>query len=223
MPSTTPSEVHTSVSRCCASALSVIERNLRPARKSTSATTAVDRRRDERDGEAEPHVLKWLRVHQPVPRRNPDPGRSDDYQGALQPAREILRLVVAEGVLLVRRTHREGQRPQRRHRGDEVDHGLGRVGEETDGPRKIIGPELEPYGSHRGRDGEHSVAARRPAVRQRSLSSPRASPGETRHREPARASVNVGIAASTSTFYHLPDKPNHRLDDTPLCAGERTD
>ena len=37
-PSTTPAEVHTSVSRCCASALSVIERSLLPARKSTSAT-----------------------------------------------------------------------------------------------------------------------------------------------------------------------------------------
>jgi hypothetical protein len=37
-PRTTPAEVHTSVSRCCASARSVIERSLRPARNSTNAT-----------------------------------------------------------------------------------------------------------------------------------------------------------------------------------------
>src|SRR5918995_1464559 len=37
-PSTTPIEVQTSVSRCCASARSVMERNLLPARRITSAT-----------------------------------------------------------------------------------------------------------------------------------------------------------------------------------------
>src|SRR5215204_2479697 len=168
-PSTTPAEVHTSVSRCCASALSVIERNL-------------------------------------------DPARSDNYQGALQPAREILRLAVAEGVLLVRRTYREGQRPQRRHRGDEVDHRLGRVGKETDGPCKKVGPKFEPYSSHSSGYREHSVAARRPAVRHAPFRHRRLTRGDTPGK-PARVSMNVGIAATTSTFYHLPDKLSHKPRD----------
>src|SRR5919112_684282 len=107
------------------------------------------------------------------------------------------------------------QRPQRRHRGDEVDHRLGRVGKETDGPRKIIGPEFEPYGNHSSRYREHSVAARRPAVRYAPLRHRRLTRGDA-HLESARASMNVGVAANTSTFYHLPDKLSHKPRDSLL-------
>ena len=219
-PSTTPSEVHTSVNRCCASARSVIERSLRPARNSTSATpplTAVATSVTERPS---PRFCSGCGSSEPFPRRDPDPGRRDDDERALQPAREILGLVVAEGVLLVRRTHRQGQRPQRRHRRDEVDHRLGRVGEEPDRARELVGPELEPDGDDRGRDREPGVAARGAAVRSASLRHRGPVPEDVRHKA-ARIVVNVGITASTFTFYHLPDKRRRKPAGASVAADPR--
>ena len=142
-----------------------MERRRLPAREMTSAHAAVQRRRDEGYGEPEPHVLERLGVHDPAPRRHPDPACRDEDERALEAAGEVLGFVVPEGVLLVRRTRRVEQRPERRYRRDQVDHRLGRVGEQADGPRQKVGPQLEAYGQHRRRDGDHGVPAGRPAQR----------------------------------------------------------
>src|SRR5687768_13585313 len=122
-------------------------------------------------------------------------------------------------MLLVRRTYREGQRPQRRYRGDEVDHRFGRVGKEPDRPRKIIGPKLEPNSRCRSDYREYSVAARRPVVRHPPFRHRRLT-RENAPRKPARVSTNVGIAVNTSTFYHLPDNLSHKPRD-PLLPTPR--
>src|SRR5215204_3906743 len=147
-PSTTPSEVHTSVSRCCASARSVIERSLLPARNSTTATpplSAVAASVTER-----PSLTFWSgcgsssRSHAVIP-----------IQTAAMIIRALSNPLEKYSALLwpnACSSYGEGQGRQGRHRGDEVDHGLGCVGEQSDRPREVVGPELEPDGDDRGRD-----------------------------------------------------------------------
>ena len=169
-PSTTPTEVHTSVSRggggggVLGVALSVIERNLRPPVRARARDTAVDRGGHERHGETEAHVRSGC-GSTAGPTRNPDPGRGDYDERALQSAGEIFALLWPKACSSSGGRTASVRAHSATIAANEVYDRLGRVGEESDRSRKIVGPKLQPDGNYSSRYREHSVATRRPAVR----------------------------------------------------------
>jgi hypothetical protein len=69
----------------------------------------VEQRRDDRDGQAEPDLLDWLRVQQAVHGGHGDAQCRDDDQRALRACREVLGLAVTVRMVLVGRPCGDGE------------------------------------------------------------------------------------------------------------------
>ena len=156
-PTMTPADVQTSVNRCCAFASSVMEWCCFPARSRTRATARLMRDAADRHGQADADLLQRLRRQQPPRRGDGDAQRRDQDQRAFDAAREVLRLAVAVGMVLVLGPRRHRQHAERHHGADEVDDGLDRVGEEADRSGQEIRRRLE-------RDGRDGRGNRQPGV-----------------------------------------------------------
>ena len=100
-PSTTPTEVHTSVSRCLPSATSVDGAVPSPGPEHQPPDDAVDHGRGHGDGESDAEVLQRLWADQPLHgRRDDEHGGHEDHQ-PLGAGREVLDLAVPEVVRVV--------------------------------------------------------------------------------------------------------------------------
>src|SRR5262249_3533543 len=123
---------------------------------------------------------------------------------ALDAAREVLRLFVAEVVLAVRRLGRVGEHAERDERGHDVHHGLDRIGEQPDRAGEEIRGELEDDRHDRRRDRKPRVEGGRTlahrAVAFSCLKMSRAPCSTTKQRN---ASVMRGsLRSRRTTTYH---------------------
>ena len=82
--------------------------------------------------------------------------RSNDDQHALEDGREVLRLVMAERMVVVGRLVAEADGPPRRECRDHVDDRFQRVRIERDGPRQPPGGKFQPH--HRERDDDRQAS-----------------------------------------------------------------
>ena len=94
----------------------------------------------------------WLRLQQPSYRGNSNPDSRHEDQDALQSAGEVLCLRVVVSMLLIGWTSSRSQRQKSPYCRDEVYARLGRVGEQTYGPREEISSNLECDGNDRRDD-----------------------------------------------------------------------
>ncbi len=124
----------------------------------------VHHRRDDGHREPEPDLLDGARMEQALDRRPRDGHRRDEDQRAFEGAREVLRLRVAVRVPLVRRTRRQEQQPQRRHRGDDVHDRLERVGQQADRSRDVPRERLQRDRHDRRRERQQREARQVRAV-----------------------------------------------------------
>lgn len=124
------------------------DRPVSPSRADeVGADREVDGGRHAREHGAGGDVVERHRMDQPPDGRPGDRGGGHDNQAALYAGVEVLGLLVAEQVLLVRRRGRHAQGEDRDQRGDEVHDRLERVREKADRPREPPGKRLE---RHRG-------------------------------------------------------------------------
>ena len=118
---------------------------------------AVDRGAHQRQHHAHAQRLQRLRRAQPLDRGPADPQRGDQDQRALEGAGEILRLVVAEGVVLVGRAAGDGHHRQAEERAGQVHPRFEGVRQQAHRARPPPGGRLQGDGQHRHEHRELQV------------------------------------------------------------------
>src|SRR3954466_11078143 len=124
----------------------------------------VHQRGGDGDQQAEADVLEGPGADQPMHRGGADGAGGHEDQRAFDDAREVLRLVMAEGVLVVGRTGGDDQHRQRHERAGKVDERFQRIRQQTDRIREEVGPCLQGNRDERRGDGEPGEACQRSAV-----------------------------------------------------------
>ena len=82
-----------------------------------------------------------------------DPGAGDEQEDGLDEGREVLDLAVAVGVFVVGRLVGEMDGEERDDGRDEVERGVGRLGQDAEAPRRQADDELHPRQKDRRDDG----------------------------------------------------------------------
>ena len=138
-PTSTPTEVTTSVRRWRPSATSAGERMRRPWRISIQAQTALIAVGQGVDGKAQKRRIDGFRREEAEIGFAQDRQRRDDDEHALEDGGKILHLVVAVRVVGIRRRGAEADGQEGRDRRHHVDDALQRVRIERDAARDVIG------------------------------------------------------------------------------------
>src|SRR5206468_4279503 len=150
--------------------------------------------------EAGPRLLDGRRPEEPRDRRAHGRCRRHGHQRALDAAREVLRLLVAEVVLAVGGRGRVGQHAQGHEGRRDVDQRLHGVGQESHGAREVVRGKLERDGDDRGRDRQPRVEGGRARLHVERFRMRRAPSFTTK---PRKASAIGGRWRSrTVTTYH---------------------
>mmetsp|Transcript_20377 Transcript_20377/g.78064 ORF Transcript_20377/g.78064 Transcript_20377/m.78064 type:complete len:317 (-) Transcript_20377:785-1735(-) len=119
----------------------------------------IQRRADDGEPDAQADGLQRLRVPPMLVGAPKDAEAGGNDQDALEAAGEVLRLVVAVGVLGIRRLGRERDHRQCEHGACKVDQRLQRIRRQADRPGPPPGSGLQRDGDEGGDDGELEIGA----------------------------------------------------------------
>ena len=191
-PTTMPTLVQKSESTCWPSATRVSELARRPVRTRKRPSTRLTRPAAITMARPAPSMPDLDTADQALRDLVDDEHGREGDEPALERGREELDLPVAVGMVAVGRASREDEAAQREHRGDHVDDGLERVGQDGGRAREPVGRVLRAQQHHRhaerdqpGPQADARVVANRRGNRGGDVHSEDDTPG-VRPREPGR-------------------------------------